>query len=66
MKKIKYKLNKQGIGTTPCPNGFTTFVGNRIKRVGSDCMFCRWRHHIDFDNMIVECSYGNRSKKDKV
>lgn len=60
MKKIKYKLNKQGVGTTACPHGFTTFVGNRIKRVGSDCMFCKYRKHIDFDDQIVECLCDGR------
>ena len=39
MRKIKFKRNKDGISTTFCPNGFTTFVGNRKKRVGDDCLF---------------------------
>ena len=64
MKKIKYKVNKDGVSVTFCPNGFTTFVGNRRKRVGDDCLFCKYRKYVDYDNHIVECLYG--SKKDKV
>lgn len=63
MRKIKFKLNKQGAGTTACPHGLTTFVGNRIKRVGSDCMFCKYRKHIDFEGLIVECMYGDKKNK---
>lgn len=60
---IKYKLNKQGMGATRCPNGFTTFVGNRPKMVGSDCMLCKYREHIDFDKQEVKCSYVKKNKK---
>lgn len=59
-KTIRYKVNKNGISVTLCPNGFTTFVGNRRKRVGDDCLFCKYRKHIDFDNHEVECLYGKR------
>ena len=62
-RKVKYKLNKKGMSTTRCPNGFTTFVGNRPKMVGRDCMFCKYREHIDFDNHEVKCSYGKKDKK---
>ena len=61
---IKYKVNKDGISKTKCPNGFTTFVGNRPKRVGDDCLFCKYRKYVDYDNHIVVCLYG--SKKDKI
>lgn len=65
MRKIKYKKNKDGISTTFCPNGFTTFVGNRKKRVGDDCLFCKYRKHIDYDAGIVECLYhGKKSKSE--
>ena len=57
MMKVKFKLDKYGRGTTACPHKFTTFVGNLIKRVGSDCMLCKYRKHIDFDNHEVECLY---------
>ena len=66
MRKIKFKLDKYGRGTTACPHKFTTFVGNRIKRVGSDCLLCKYRKHIDYDNGIVECLYGGGKKKDSV
>lgn len=56
-KEIKYKVNKDGISVSFCPNGFTTFVGNRRKRVGDDCLFCKYRKHVDYDNKIVECNY---------
>ena len=65
MKKIKYKQNKNGESITLCPNGFTTFVGNRKKRVGSDCMFCKYRVHIDFNEHIVDCGYV-KGKKAKI
>ena len=57
MRKIKFKVNKDGDSVTRCPNGFTTFVGNRPKRVGKDCLFCKYRKNVDFDNHIVECNY---------
>lgn len=62
-REIKYKTNKEGISTTKCPNGFTTFVGNRPKRVGDDCLFCKFRIHVDYDNHIVNCSYVKKDKK---
>lgn len=62
MKQIKYKTNKDGISTTRCPHGFTTFKGNRPKRVGGDCLFCKYRKHIDTDNQIVECLYVGKKK----
>ena len=62
MRKIKYKLNKEGESVTRCPHGFTTFVGNRPKRVGRDCLFCKYRKHIDYDNHIVDCLYGGKKK----
>lgn len=62
MKKIKFKLNKHGVGTTACPYRFTTFVGNRIKRLGSDCMLCKYRKHIDFDTQTIECLYEGKKK----
>lgn len=62
-KTIKYKLNKDGFSTTRCPNGFNTFKGNRPKMVGSECMYCKYREHIDFDNHVVKCGYVR--KKDK-
>ena len=64
MRIVKYKVNKGGISVTYCPNKLTTFVGNRRKRVGDDCLFCKYRKHVDYDNHEVECLYG--SKKDKV
>lgn len=45
--------------------GGTTFVGNRPKRVGKDCLFCKYRNQVDFDNNVVECNYV-RHAKDKV
>lgn len=60
---IKYKVNKDGTSTTKCPNGFTTFVGNRAKRVGDDCLFCKYRIHVDYDNHEVKCSYDKKNKK---
>lgn len=60
---IKYKVNKDGTSTTKCPNGFTTFVGNRQKRVGDDCLFCKYRIHVDYDNHEVKCSYDKKNKK---
>lgn len=57
MKTVKYKLNKHGESVTYCPHGFTTFVGNRKKRVGADCLFCKYRKHVDYDNQVVECEY---------
>ena len=57
MRKIKFKRNKDGISVTFCPNGFTTFVGNRRKRVGDDCLFCKYRKHVDYDRQIVECNF---------
>lgn len=62
MRRIKFKRNKDGISTTFCPNGFTTFVGNRKKRVGDDCLFCKYRKHVDYDNNEVECLYGKRKE----
>lgn len=62
-KTIRYKVNKNGISVTLCPNGFTTYVGNRRKRVGDDCLLCKFRKHIDFDNKIVECLYGGKKNK---
>ena len=62
-KLVKYKLNKDGISVTFCPNGFTTFVGNRRKRVCDDCMSCKYRKFIDYDNNVVECLYKGKSKK---
>lgn len=59
-RKIKYRLDKEGRATTKCPNGFTTFVGNRPKRVGMDCMFCKYREHIDFDEKTVLCNYKKK------
>lgn len=63
MRKIKYKLNKEGESVTRCPNGFTTFVGNRPKRVGRDCLFCKYRKHIDYDSHVVDCLYGRSGTK---
>lgn len=60
MKKIKFKTNKEGESMTRCPNGFTTFVGNRPKRVGRDCLFCKFRKHVDFDGHEVECMYTKK------
>lgn len=65
MRKINFKVNKDGDSTTSCPNGFTTFVGNRPKKVGRDCLFCKYRNHVDFDNHVVECNY-KRYAKDKM
>ena len=61
-KSIRYKVNKNGISVTLCPTGFTTFVGNRRKRVGDDCLLCKFRKFIDFDNKIVECLYVKKNK----
>lgn len=63
-REIKYKVNKEGFSVTYCPNGFTTFTGNRRKRVGDDCVGCQYRKHVDFDKHIVECQYGTKRKKD--
>lgn len=63
MKQIKYKVNKNGISVTPCPNGFTTFVGNRNKRTGDDCLMCKYREHVDFDNHVVICKYERKQDK---
>lgn len=63
MMKVKFRLDKYGRGTTACPHKFTTFVGNRPKRVGSDCLGCKYRKHIDYDAKIVECSYGTAKRK---
>lgn len=60
---IKYKLNKDGVSVTKCPHGFTTFVGNRPKRAGDDCLFCKYREHVDYDNHEVKCSYVKKNKK---
>lgn len=60
MKKVKYKLNKDGESVTRCPNGFTTFAGNRPKRVGRDCLFCKYRKHVDFDEHVVDCLYHGK------
>lgn len=60
-KKIKYKTNKDGVSVTYCPNGFTTFVGNRKKRVG-DGLLCKYRKHVDYDNHEVECAYAKNKK----
>lgn len=62
-KKLKYKVNKDGVSVTFCPNGFTTFVGNRKKRVGDDCLFCKYRKHVDYDNHEVECLYVRKQDK---
>lgn len=62
-KLIKYKVNKDGVSTTKCPNGFTTFVGNRPKRVGDDCLFCKFRDHVDYDNHEVVCNYVRKANK---
>lgn len=63
MRQIRYKVNKKGISTTPCPNGFKTFVGNRPKRAGDDCLMCKYREHVDYDNHVVICKYGKEDKK---
>lgn len=57
MRQVKFKRNKQGISVTPCPNGFTTFTGNRPKRAGDDCLMCKYREHVDYDNNVVICTY---------
>jgi hypothetical protein len=57
MKKIKYKVDEWGVSKTKCPNGFTKFKSGAPKFCGSDCMFCRYRNHVDFDNHVVECNY---------
>lgn len=59
---IKYRQNKYGYSTTRCPNGFTTFVGNKPKMVGSSCLMCKYRVFIDFDAQTVECSYVRKKK----
>ena len=64
--KIKFKLDKYGRGTTGCPHKFTTFVGNRPKRVGSDCLGCKYRKFIDYDAGIVECLYHGKKKKERL
>ena len=56
-RNYKYKLNKDGIGVTRCPNGFTTFTGNRPKRMPDDCMLCKYRVKTDYDGHVVTCSY---------
>lgn len=65
MRKIKFKLDKYGRGTSACPHKFTTFKGDRLKRVGSDCLGCKYKKHIDYDNGIVECMYGGRKNEYK-
>lgn len=62
-RKVKYKLNKEGFSTTRCPNGFTTLKGNRPKRAGDDCLFCKYRVHVDYDEHIVTCSYVKPKKE---
>lgn len=56
-RNYKYKLNKDGYGTLKCPNGFTTFTHNRLKRMPDDCMLCKYRIRIDFENQTVACGY---------
>ena len=61
--RVKYKLNKEGVHVTPCPHGFTTFTGNRLKRVGKDCLFCQYREHVDYDNQEVICKWEKAKPK---
>lgn len=63
--KIKYKKNKNGDAVTPCPHGFTTFVTNRLKIAGHDCIGCKYRVHVDFDECVVECSRELKKKPQK-
>ena len=65
MKKINYKVNQWGESVTKCPNGFKTFTSGRPKRVGADCMLCRYRKHVDFDNHVVECEYVKKDNHEK-
>lgn len=63
MKKIKYRVNEWGESLTKCPNGFTTFTSGRPKMVGRDCLLCRYREKVDFDNHEVSCNYVRKKVK---
>lgn len=56
-KKIKWKVNEWGESVTKCPNGFTKFKSGAPKFVGSECLLCRYRKYVDFDNKEVECLF---------
>lgn len=63
MKKISYKVNEWGESVTFCPNGRISFTSRRKMRVKDDCRKCRYHVSIDYENKIVECSYGTAKKK---
>lgn len=62
-RELKYKVNEWGESLTKCPNGFTVFSSGRPKRLGRDCLLCRYREHVDFDNHVVKCNYVKKNKK---
>lgn len=64
VKTVKYKVNKEGVSVTYCPHGLTTYLGNRRKRVGDDCLMCKFRKHVDYDGQAVECLYVRRGRKE--
>lgn len=55
--KIKFKVNEDGMSMTRCPHGFVTRTTNRIRKVGYDCDYCKWKISKDYENKIVECAY---------
>lgn len=52
---VPFKLNKEGYYVTPCPHGLKTYTTNRLKIAGYDCVGCKYREHVDYDNRVVIC-----------
>lgn len=67
MMEFKFRLNEYHESLTKCPHGLKTFTTGRPKRVGRDCMFCKFMEDVDFTNRVAKCKYEVRGrKKDKV
>lgn len=55
--KIKFETEDECYCVTPCPYGFTGYIGEP-KKVGSNgCSECKYFKSTDIDNNEVDCFY---------